>query len=55
VGRIERGGGDGGKPARSPPGWLSFRRPRGRACGCVKLRACRVVARLGTLVSYWGL
>ncbi|MFV0666070.1 hypothetical protein [Denitromonas sp.] len=29
----------------------SFRRPRGRACGCVKLRACRAVARLGTLVS----
>ncbi|XQZ46492.1 hypothetical protein E2978_16465 [Paracoccus yeei] len=33
----------------------SFRRPRGRACGCVKLRACRVVARLGTLVSDLGL
>jgi len=24
VGRIERGGGDGGEPARSPPGWLEF-------------------------------
>ena len=24
VGRIKRGGGDGGEPARSPPGWLEF-------------------------------
>tara|TARA_R110002095_G_scaffold164795_1_gene142971 strand:- start:954 stop:1136 length:183 start_codon:yes stop_codon:yes gene_type:complete len=24
VGRIERGGGDGGEPARSPPGRLEF-------------------------------
>jgi hypothetical protein len=34
VGRIERGGGDGGEPARSPPGRLRFRRPRDHACGC---------------------
>ena len=24
MGRIERGGGDGGEPARSPPGWLEI-------------------------------
>ena len=24
MGRIERGGGDGGEPARGPPGWLEF-------------------------------
>ena len=34
MGRIERGGGDGGEPARSPPGRPRFRRPRDRACGC---------------------
>ena len=34
MGRIERGGGDGGEPARSPPGRLRFRRPRDRTCGC---------------------
>jgi len=28
VGRIECGGGDGGGPARSPPGRSRFRRPR---------------------------
>lgn len=26
MGRIERGGGDGGEPARCPQSWLSFRR-----------------------------
>ncbi len=34
VGRIKRGGGDGGEPARSPPDRPSFRRPRNRPCGC---------------------
>jgi hypothetical protein len=34
VGRIKRGGGDGGEPARSPPGRLSFRRLRNRSFGC---------------------
>ena len=27
MGRIERGGGNGGEPVRSPPGRLRFRRP----------------------------
>ena len=46
VGRIERGGGDGGDPARSPPGWLEFSpaaRPRTR------LRSIRGVSELGPL------
>ena len=34
MGRIERGGGDGGEPARSPLGRPRFRRLRDRACGC---------------------
>jgi hypothetical protein len=34
VGRIERGGGDGGEPARSPPVRPRFRRLRDHACGC---------------------
>ena len=34
MGRIERGGGDGGEPARSPPGRPRFRRLRDHACGC---------------------
>lgn len=28
MGRIKRGGGNDGEPVRSPPGWLTFRRPR---------------------------
>jgi hypothetical protein len=31
MGRIKRGGGDGGDPVRSPSGWLNFRRPRVRS------------------------
>jgi len=38
VGRIERGGGDGGEPARSPPGRPRFRRLRDHACGCDSCR-----------------
>ena len=34
MGRIKRGGGDGGEPAQSPPGRPSFRRLRDRICGC---------------------
>ena len=34
MGRIKRGGGDGGEPALSPPGRPSFRRLRDRVYGC---------------------
>lgn len=49
MGRIERGGGDGGEPARSPPGRPRFRRLRDRTCGCDNCRRAdgkRVSARL---------
>ena len=42
MGRIERGGGDGGEPARSPPGRPRFRRPHGWRCPAMQQeRACR--------------
>jgi len=49
VGRIERGGGDGGEPERSPPGRPRFRRLRDRTCGCDNCRraeGCRGSAHL---------
>jgi len=42
MGRIKRGGGDGGEPALSPPGRPSFRRLRDRVCGCDICRRAEV-------------
>lgn len=42
VGRIERGGGDGGEPVRSPQGRLEL------FAGRVFIQACREMAQLGT-------
>jgi len=48
VGRIKRGGGDGGEPARSPPGRLEFSLAAQSRLRLRSLQACRGTVRLGT-------
>ena len=53
LGRIERGGGNGGKPGRSPPGWLRFRRPHADdAHDVMDERAGQSAARPKLIISY---